>query len=213
MIRVLSPLLLVLAGAALPAAQISDLRLTVGLTPTSADSDFTLTSGNGSLSESDSDSADGRFRIAAGYVRSLGDIGVADPSGGFIFGAQATYDLIEDEDDDGDASVDTLGISALAGWAWVPVPGLHLEVAALLGVGSTTWDDETLGEEEVLSYEYGIRAGAWWTFANGVQLGLEAGYLVTVADGFEFDLGSGTELEVDYELSGFAVAAGLGYRL
>jgi hypothetical protein len=60
-------------------------------------------------------------------------------------------------------------------------------------------------------WEIGFRAAGYYTWENGVQLGLQIGYMFGSADG-EIE-GGGNTYDTEMKINGVTVGIQLGYRL
>jgi hypothetical protein len=162
-------------------------------------------------------------RFGVGWYRSEGDL---RPSvGSFAYAGEIAYDTVRMTGPDKEIDGRTAMIDAFAGWAWALTPEWHLEEGVLLGVGESRWEWEAdvgstpwKSTSTDLSYEYGFRVGSAWTFANGLQLGLDLRHLLmrSSADFRRRSESTGLTVVQSYrpeiEIRGFGVLALIGYR-
>jgi hypothetical protein len=162
-------------------------------------------------------------RVGIGWYRSASEL---RPSvGSFAYAGEVAYDTVKMDASDKELEGRTVMLDAFAGWAWALTPEWHLEQGMLLGVGESRWHWQAdvgsapwISDSTDFSYEYGFRVGSAWTFANGLQLGLDLRHLAMRSSG-DFrrrTLSAGTtaeqSLRADIEVRGFGVLALIGYR-
>lgn len=187
MIRIIAPTLVLAAAIAAPAAEdlsFLDLRIGGGVLSNNFEgkSKTTIDDGDGNVSSSSS-TADGRDSDSniRGQVQLVyGNLG---PAGGLILGAGIAANHATFENDYQDAKVTTPAVDLLIGYGIAVTPEWHFELTPFAGVGrayySVSDNGSTDTSKEWTKYvEYGGRLGTYFTFAESLQIGLEAIYLV-----------------------------------
>ena len=109
-----------------------------------------------------------------------GDLG---PAGGLIVGGGVAVNYGRFDNDSQSADVTTPVIDVLIGYGYALTPELHFELAPFAGAGRTYYSvqdngSSTTSKEWSKYVEYGGRIGAYYTFRQRLQVGLEIPYLV-----------------------------------
>jgi hypothetical protein len=123
-------------------------------------------------------------RYGLGFYHSLSPLEAAH--GAFVLGLAGGYDRLETL---GGSYQRSLVLDGFVGFAWAFTPAWHLEEGLLLGGGRTTWsahfhqwyfdNADWYDEEHAWMYEYGLRLGTAYTFAQHLQAGIDARYMVS----------------------------------
>ncbi|HYE05476.1 MAG TPA: hypothetical protein VEL07_08080 [Planctomycetota bacterium] len=223
--------LLLGAHAAADELRVADIRLSYGYVPDSGEhmsGRFEDRSSDGSINRSGTLDAIGvdseRHRFALGYYHSLRALEAG--RGSLLLG----LDAVNDREDEGSMTQDTLLGQLFIGWVWPLSPEWHIEQGVVLGAGRQRQNlilpDGFFGGEEFSDtwtgfvYEYGMRIGVRWTTRIGLQVGLDVNYLVMQSKPEfedEQDLGGGVTERITYNPThrqqGIAVGLCIGYRL
>ena len=212
---------------------VRDLRLFGGMGPGTEDAETTASDANETLTVSGDDtsiSARDGFRGGAALVGSIGRLGR-----GGAFGLGLRYTHWHAEQDDAtlravpfalvpgalrgpiDVTANIFGLEA--GWMLPVGSHLHVELMPGAGIGFGTIEDSSLASRaashETFYWEASVRGGAYWTFANGGQIGGEAGYVFGRMDGeihYESSDPAGVDVEHEIEVSGPFAQITLGLR-
>ncbi len=96
------------------------------------------------------------------------------------------------------------------GMAWLLDEQFHIELNPYVGVGQAQFKQSLAGDGSALYWELGFRAAAYYTWRNGIQLGLQTGYMYGKTSG-EMS-GNGT-FDTDIEIQGVTLGIQIGYRL
>ena len=226
-------LLLVLIAplaSALEEGRLRDVRVRGGVIPGSGtvhiETDFT---GFPSFDE-DVPGFDRGYRASIGFFESFRSI--ANPNGTVLLGLSISFSQLSVETNrfsgDGGLEADAISVDGHAGYALPLAKHIHLEALGFLGAGGMRVTDHTpstildpvtglpIGTQDSNRsngdgpyYEGGISGGAYYTFANGVQLGLDAGVLAFHASATVNWLNARSE----YTFSGFGPFANLSLGL
>lgn len=226
-------LLLVLIAplaTALEDGRLRDVRIRGGVIPGSGtihtENDFT---GFPSF-DRDVSGFDRGYRAAIGFFESFGSI--TDPKGTVLLGLSISFSrhsvATNRFSGDGGLEADAISVDVHAGYALPLSKRVHLEALGFLGAGGTRITDHSpttlldpvtgapistqssnRSNGDGPHYEGGVSGGGYYTFANGVQLGLDAGVLA-----FQ---GSGTvnwrNARREYDYRGFGPFANLSLGL
>ena len=197
-------LLFVLAAPLAPALEegrLRDFRLRGGVMPGSG-TIHTENVLNGFGYDEDLSGFDPGYRGGIAFFESFGSI--ADPEGTVLLGLSlsAAQHSVDSErfPGDGGLEADVISVDVHAGYALPLARRIHIEVLGFIGGGGLRITDHTPGTllDPVTGlpvgttgsnrsngngtyYEGGLSGGAYYTFANGIQLGLDAGVLAFFA--------------------------------
>ncbi len=186
--------LIAVAGCA-AAADISDLRRVADLRLIGLSAaEFEVGSGG--------DDTDRAIRVGAGFFYSFVEEFEGDVTGPLV-GLEVAQLAADGETVDIAVITGCLHLGLAYQTDFRPV---HTELAFLAGIGSADVDDDVLGGDESSYYEWGARVGAFWTFAMGAQIGLDARIMRGTTK-----LKVGDD-EVDVTNPGFVGGVNLGWR-
>jgi hypothetical protein len=150
-------------------------------------------------------------RFGFGYYHSLHALYAGQ--GSPLWGIELGFDRVRQEAFDLEYKASSQVIDGMVGWAWPVSPQLHIEAALVAGGGRVSWRRTEALEDESFVYEYGYRAGGHWTFANGLQVGIDARYQIMKSEGLFVTTTEDIPVErVKFIIDGFGVAIDLGYR-
>lgn len=133
--------------------------------------------------------------------------------GDFILGLELSTNhcVIESSSTSPEIDLRSYQLTVHPGLAWLLDDEFHVELNPYLGVGHAEFEQSLAGDGTGLYWEVGFRAAAYYTWSNGVQLGLQVGYLFARAEG---DLeGGGNTYDTEININGLTVGLQLGYRL
>ena len=133
--------------------------------------------------------------------------------GDFIFGLELSTNhcVIEKSSTSPEIDLRSYQITIHPGLAWLLDDEFHVELNPYLGVGQAEFEQSAAGDGTGLYWEIGFRAAGYYTWSNGVQLGLQIGYLFATAEG---DIeGGGSTYDTEININGLTVGLQLGYRL
>lgn len=174
---------------------INDLRLNAGFLP-----EHTTANGNGY-------NWDHNYRLGLLGMRAPKALGEA---GGLIYGGEVSFNTGSKAVPGNETSATTLMFDGMVGWAYRldAYPAIHFEGTPFLGIGMGRYSDDIGGSTTEFTYEYGLRAAAYYTFENMWQAGLDLRYMQTIAEP-QFGGGIGG---VDLKTTGLAILASGGKR-
>ncbi|MBA3707745.1 MAG: hypothetical protein H0W83_02865 [Planctomycetes bacterium] len=213
------------AGLAPAADSLNDLRVQGDYLWTrdhsKSDTTFRIGAFTATQSDSDTHAPETHFRTGILWMGSLDVLKPGDAGGSFIYGVGAAYDRSTDSD----PNIEFISQGAIAdlygGWGWACSERCHIELTALGGGGviSTRLESTIPGitdqdTDTAPYYEYGVRAGTYYTSPDGWQFGIEGSYTMGHITA-EFTLNQGTTSVMATgrdRLENAAVGVGIGYR-
>ena len=162
----------------------------------------------------DGRNSDGNYRGQVQLV--YGNLG---PVGGLILGANVAVNHAQFDNGNYDSTVTTPVLDVMIGYGIAVTPEWHFELTPFAGYGrafySVTTSNSTSTSNDSTDYvEYGGRLGTYYTFPNGLQLGVEVPYLVGRYNP-EYNHESGTDtynVSDERRSQGFGVLASVGVR-
>jgi hypothetical protein len=134
-------------------------------------------------------------------------------NGDFILGIELSTNhcLINSSETSPELDLRTFQLTIHPGLAWLLEDNFHVEINPFVGAGPATYDLNVAGDGSSLYWEVGLRLGAFYTWDNGFQLGMQTGYMYGKVDG---DLkGGGASYNADIEVQGLFMGIQIGYRL
>jgi Putative MetA-pathway of phenol degradation len=131
--------------------------------------------------------------------------------GDFILGLEAsTNHCIMDSN--GTIDLRSYQVTLHPGLAWLLDTGFHMEVNPYVGIGVAKIESDFAGTGKNAPYwEVGLRGAAYYTWSNGIQLGMQLGYMYGKSNG-EIDSGT-TTFDTKATIQGLTLGIQLGYRL
>lgn len=134
--------------------------------------------------------------------------------GDFIVGLELSTNhlVIESSGSSPEIDLRSYQLTLHPGLGWLLDDEFHIELNPYFGIGYAQFEQELAGDGTGLYWEVGFRAAGYYTWSNGVQLGLQIGYLYASSDG-EIDGSAGTTYDTTIDLNGLTVGLQLGYRL
>lgn len=148
---------------------VNDIRLSLSLLPANAE---IKTQNNGATSYHGNYGFEEGGRTALTWMIPLG---LQDADGGFIAGLEASRNRYVMPGSALQPKIDNQiwALTTHLGMGWVVANHLHLETTASIGYGTCSMISGHRGSY----WEYGARAGLYYTFTNRFQLGLHLSYL------------------------------------
>lgn len=133
--------------------------------------------------------------------------------GAFILGLELSTNhcVIESGGSAPEIDLRTYQLTLHPGLGWLLDENFHIEVNPYFGVGHAQFEQDLAGDGTGLYWEVGFRAAGYYTWSNGVQLGLQLGYLYASSDG-EMK-GGGSTYDTTMDINGLTMGIQLGYRL
>lgn len=133
--------------------------------------------------------------------------------GDFIFGVEVSTNhcLIENSSSSPEIDLRSYQLTLHPGLSWLLDDNFHVELNPYVGIGHAQFEQSLAGDGSALYWEVGFRAAGYYTWDNGVQLGLQLGYMYGMTEG-EMEGGSAT-YDTDITISGLTIGLQLGYRL
>jgi hypothetical protein len=129
--------------------------------------------------------------------------------GGFLlaFELMTNHYVIESSDTNPEISYRSVALAVHPGLGWELGDQTHLEISPFAGLGFSTLN---VGTGHGLYFEFGLRAGVFYTCANRWQFGLNAAYMY--AHSKEDFTANDKKFEATISSSGPAAAISIGYR-
>ncbi|HYE06581.1 MAG TPA: hypothetical protein VEL07_13780 [Planctomycetota bacterium] len=193
---VIRTLALIAVGGSAVAADLSDLRRVADLRLIGCSSpEFEVGTGG--------DDTDRGIRVGAGFFYSF-----VEEFEGDVTGPLVGLEVAQVAADGDDFDITVIGGCLHLGLAYqTDFRPVHTELAVLGGIGSAELEASGGGgADESSSYEWGARVGAFWTFAVGAQIGIDARIMRGT-----FHLKVGDE-KVNVINPGFTGGVNLGWR-
>jgi hypothetical protein len=134
-------------------------------------------------------------------------------NGDFILGLELSTNhcVIETSTASPEIDLRSYQLTIHPGLAWLLDDQFHIELNPYLGIGHAQFEQSLAGDGTGIYWELGFRAAAYYTWQNGVQLGLQVGYLYGSSDG-EIK-GANDTFDTEIIINGLTMGIQLGYRL
>ncbi|MBA3699306.1 MAG: hypothetical protein H0W78_10675 [Planctomycetes bacterium] len=190
--------------------RVNDWRLGYSMLPAGADISVIDSSGNANPANYERETNwDLTGRTGLMWMTPLS--GVSE-DGDFILGLELSTNhcVIESSATSPEIDLRSYQLTIHPGLAWLLDDQFHIELNPYFGLGHAEFEQSAAGDGTGLYWEVGFRAAGYYTWSNGVQLGLQIGYLYASSEG---EIEGSATYDTEIIINGLTVGIQLGYRL